>query len=102
MLQNYGDGIGLLTGVFPGYIFNLDWIGDCWKLTIRGALTELQWNAVRNSLRLVSPDGEQLYGEFYKGFYEDTSIWPSYGEWINIGGTSSKVEVSDYVYLYFK
>lgn len=43
-LYNYGSGIGLVTGVVSSYIWNLDYIGDCWKLTIRGALTELQWN----------------------------------------------------------
>jgi len=101
-LYNYGSGIGLLTGVVSSYIWNLDYIGDCWKLTIRGALTELQWNSVRNSLRLVSPDGEQLYQEFYKQFYEDNPTFPAYNTWVPIGGSQAMVSVSDYIYFYFK
>lgn len=104
-LQNYGTGIGLISGIGDGYIFNLDWIGDCWKLTITGALTELQWNSVRNSIRLVSPDGQQLYEEIYRQFYEDNPTFPEYDMWVNIGGSqamAADATVSDYIYFYFK
>ena len=102
MLQNYGDGIGLVAGMDFTYIFNLDWIGDCWKLTLRSNLTELQWNAVRNSIRLVSPDGEQLFNEFYKQAYEDNPTFPAPDTWVSIGGSEAKIVVSDYWYAYFK
>ena len=98
-LQNYGTGIGLVTGIGDGYIFNLDWIGDCWKLTLRGYPTELQWNAVRNSLRNVSPDGESLYNTLYNDSYNDTL---AYDTWTSIGGSELKVQVSDYVYYFFR
>lgn len=101
-LYNYGSGIGLLTGVVSSYIWNLDYIGDCWKLTLRGYPTELQWNSVRNSLRLVSPDGEQLFAEFYKQAYEDNPTFPEYGMWVNIGGSQAMVEATDFYYCYFK
>lgn len=98
-LQNYGTGIGLISGIGDGYIFNLDWIGDCWKLTLTGYPTELQWNAVRNSIRLVSPDGESLYNTLYNDSYNDTL---AYDTWTSIGGSELKVQVSDYVYYYFR
>lgn len=83
-LQNYGTGIGLISGIGDGYIFNLDWIGDCWKLTLTGYPTELQWNAIRNSIRLVSPDAEAIYNAIYNEGYYDTGfanddVWYSFG-----------------------
>ena len=106
-LQNYGTGIGLVTGMGDGYIFNLDYIGDCWKLTIRGALTELQWNSVRNSIRLVSPDGEQLFDEIYSSFYgyvygSAEGVLTEYNKWFNVGGSQLMAQTSDFAYYYFK
>lgn len=106
-LYNYGSGIGLLTGVVSSYIWNLDYIGDCWKLTIRGALTELQWNSVRNSIRLVSPDGEQLFDEIYSSFYgyvygSAEGVLTEYNKWFNVGGSQLMAQTSDFAYYYFK
>ena len=101
-MYNYGSGIGLLTGVVSSYIWNLDYIGDCWKLTIRGALTELQWNSVRNSLRLVSPDGDALFNELYTAFYGDYGVLTDYNVWGNVGGSQCMVQATDFYYFYFK
>ena len=101
-LSNYGTGIGLLGGNTSTYLWNLDWIGDCWKLTIRTNPTELQWNSIRNSLRLVSPDGEALYNECYEQAYGDNPTFPEYGMWVNIGGSQAMVQAADFYYFYFK
>lgn len=98
-LSNYGTGIGLMGGSVSTYLWNLDWTGDCWKLTLRTNPTELQWNSIRNSLRLVSPDGEALYSTIYNDSYDETL---PYDTWTSVGGSELKVQVSDYVYYYFR
>lgn len=101
-LSNYGTGIGLLGGNTSTYLWNLDWIGDCWKLTIRTNPTELQWNSIRNSLRNVSPDGDALYYAFYDEAYGSKAVFSSYDTWVNIGGSQAMSCVSDFQYYYFK
>ena len=101
-LSNYGTGIGLMGGSVSTYLWNLDWTGDCWKLTIRTNPTELQWNSIRNSLRNVSPDGDALYYAFYDEAYGSKAVFSSYDTWVNIGGSQAMSCVSDFQYYYFK
>lgn len=107
MIQNYSTGIGLFGGVIGGYVWNLDWIGDCWQLKIMVNPHDLSWNAIRNSLRLVSPDGEQLYQEIYSSAYGSVygsaeGVLTEYDKWFNVGGSQLMTQNSDYVYYYFK
>ncbi|MBR5305007.1 MAG: hypothetical protein IKU37_09305 [Candidatus Gastranaerophilales bacterium] len=90
-IQNYGTGIGLFGGVIGGYVWNLDWIGDCWQLKIMVNPHDLSWNAIRNSLRLVSPDGEQLYEEIYRQAYEDNPTFTAFNTWCPIGGSEAMI-----------
>ena len=100
-LSNYNTGIGLMGGHTSAFIWNLDWTGDCWKLKITSNLSKLQWNSVRNSIRLVSPDAEALYNAVFNEFYEDTGL-ANDNVWENIGGSQAMVSGSDYWYFYFK
>lgn len=103
-LQNYGTGIGLISGIGDGYIFNLDWIGDCWKLTLRGYPTELQWNAIRNSIRLVSPDAETLFSAIYEQCYTGSDLFTDWDTWCTIGANQAMTSIGDSngTYFYFK
>lgn len=42
--------------------------GD-WAFKIKGSYTELGWNAVKNSLRMVTPDADAIYNTIYQDFY---------------------------------
>ena len=52
---------------------------------------DLSWNAIRNSLRLVSPDGEQLYEEIYRQAYEDNPTFTAFNTWCPIGGSEAMI-----------
>lgn len=101
-LQNYESGIGLTVSGAEGYLWRLDYVDSTWKLWLRINPSELQWNAIENSLRLVSPDGDALYQEFFTWFYYDSPTFPEYDTWVSIGNSQAKVQVSDSgVYFYF-
>lgn len=100
-LQNYGSGIGLVAGG-SGYLWTLDYNGSEFVVTIKSNLSELQWDALHNSLRLVSPDGDSLYNEFYTQFYSDNPTFPEYDMWVTIGNSQAMVHAGDYAYCYFK
>lgn len=103
-LQNYGKGVGLVAGV-SGYLWSIeygDWdVGTCWRLEMRSNPSELQWDAIENSLRLLSPDGDALYHEFYTQFYYDNPTFPDYNMWVPIGDSQAMVGASEYYHCYF-
>lgn len=79
-----GVGIGLVTLVGgAGYLWQLEYDGSEWVLTIRINPSELQWDGLHNSLRLVSPDGETLFHAIYEDMYYGMII-PEYDTWYNV------------------
>lgn len=83
-----GKGIGQ-TSDGAGYIWTLEYNGSEWVVTINRNLSELQWDGLHNSLRLVSPDGDILYNEFFKQCYEDNPTFPEYDMWVTIGNSQA-------------
>ena len=79
-----GVGIGLVSFVGgAGYLWQLEYDGSEWVLTIRINPSELQWDGLHNSLRLVSPDGETLFHAIYEDMYYGMII-PEYDTWYNV------------------
>ena len=82
-----GKGIGL-TAMGQGYLWELEYNGSEWVVTIRTNLSELQWDGLHNSLRLVSPDGDLLYQEIYDAFYTgNTTYLNDYDTWTPINNS---------------
>ena len=88
-LQVLEDGIGLLEMLTCGYIWEMhyDSANGYWKLILKSNMTELEWNSIRNSLRMITPDGETVYNEIYYQFYYDSDTFPDYDMWIMLGNT---------------
>ena len=80
MLQPYsknGDGtcngIGLLdTLAGASYMWNLDYdsTNGYWILAIKSNYTELQWNSILNSLRMITPDADAVFNAIFQDYYE--------------------------------
>lgn len=88
-LQVLEDGIGLLEMLTCGYIWEMhyDSANGYWKLILKSNMTELEWNSIRNSLRMITPDGETVYNEIYYQFYYDSDTFPDYDMWVMLGNT---------------
>lgn len=102
-LQVLEDGIGLLETLTGGYIWEMhyDSANGYWKLILKSNMTELEWNSIRNSLRMITPDGETIYNEIYQVCYYDNPTFPDYDMWVTIGGSEVMVSSPDYGFIYF-
>lgn len=85
-----GKGIGL-TDMGMGYIWTLEHNGSEWVVTINRTLSELQWDGLHNSLRLVSPDGDAVYNAVYEQFYYGADWIIDYDGWYTIPNSSSEI-----------
>ena len=92
---NGGKGIGL-TAMGQGYLWELEYNGSEWVVTIRANLSELQWDGLHNSLRLVSPDGDAVYNAVYEDFYSGATWIETFDAWYQIPNSSSEIYVPDY------
>lgn len=92
-LQNYGSGIGLLGG--SSYLFTVDYNGSEWVVTINQNLSELQHDALLNSIRLVSPDGQAVYDAMYRDIYISTDNFPEFNTWYSVPNSNSEMYVVD-------
>lgn len=102
-IQVLEDGIGLLEMLTCGYIWEMhyDSANGYWKLILKSNMTELEWNSIRNSLRMITPDGETIYNEIYQVCYYDNPTFPDYDMWVTIGGSEVMVSSPDYGFIYF-
>lgn len=93
-----GKGIGLTTfeGA-SGYIWTIEYNGSEWVVTINRNLSELQWDALHNSLRLLSPDGDSIYNAVYEDCYVGMTI-PDFETWYNIS-TLYNVSCNSEIYV---
>lgn len=92
-----GKGIGLTTSESgSGYIWTIEYNGSEWVVTINRNLSELQWDALHNSLRLLSPDGDAVYNAVYEDFYYGATWIEDFEGWYPIPNSSSEIYVPDY------
>ena len=90
------DGVGLLDGLASlGYMWqmNYDASNGCWKLEIYSNYTALIWDSIRNSIRLVSPEGEAVYNAIYELYYYGGDWVADYDGWYPIPNTNSQILV---------
>lgn len=87
-----GKGIGLTTfeGA-SGYIWTIEYNGSEWVVTINRNLSELQWDALHNSLRLLSPDGDAIYNAVYEQFYYGADWIVDYNGWYIVPNANSEI-----------
>ena len=78
-----------------GYLWDIRRDRDCWKLTIRRNLSTLNWHGLKAALKMLTPDAEALYNEFYKQCYENNPTFPEYDMWVTIGSTEAMASGSD-------
>lgn len=99
------DGVGLLDGLGSlGYMWqmNYDASNGYWRLELYSNYTALIWDSIRNSIRLVCPDGEAVYNEIYKQYYYDNPTFPEYDMWVTIGNTEVMASVTGGAYFYIR
>lgn len=78
--------------------FNLEYsnVYNSWCIVIKysehNPPTELLWYGVRNLIRLVNPDAELIYPQFYEHFYGGNHVFPNYNTWVTVGNSQVMVE----------
>lgn len=84
------DGIGLLDMLATSnYMWTLDYDAGSgnWILTLKSNYTELIWDSILNSLRLISPDANQVYTEIYNACYTSGNLLNQHDVWCQFGNT---------------
>lgn len=70
-----------------------------WKLTIKANYTELIWNSIHNSIRMITPDADAVYNAIYQDYYyygyaglecENYEI----SNWITLGSTELRADLT--------
>ena len=101
------SGIGLLTtSAGLGYIWTMkyDATNGYWKLLIKSNMTELEWNSILKSLRMVTPDADAVFNVVYQDcYYGYPGLECEKGfisNWITLGNTQLRVDLTgnDIVY----
>lgn len=100
------DGVGLIDSA-PGklgYMWEMkyDSGNGYWKLVIKGNYTELIWNSIHNSIRMITPDADAVYNEIYTQCYYDNPTFPEYDMWVTIGNTQVLASINDGLYFLIK
>lgn len=95
-----GKGIGLVASA-RAYLWTIEYNGSEWVVTINHNLSELQWDGLHNSLRLISPDGDILFNEFFKQCYEDNPTFPEYDMWVTIGNSQAMASGTDGAAIFY-
>jgi len=102
MLHLTDDFIGLASSDGVGYLWEISYQGDCWKVTFRNNPSELSWHGFHTALKMITPDADAIYNEVYKQMYGDNPTFPEYDMWVTIGDSQVMVSVGSYAYVYFK
>ena len=93
------DGIGLLDMLATSnYMWTLDYDAGSgvWILTLKSNYTELQWDSILNSLRLISPNADQVYNaifeDCYNGYFTEEDIfYPIGNAQVAVTGETGKI-----------
>ena len=83
----YADNVGVSLMYSNSYAWKLDYSGSYWTLIIRSNLSEIGWNALKNCIKLVSPDGQLLYDVIYTDFFEGSDYIEDYDMWCPVEGS---------------
>ena len=84
------NGIGLLSMLGgSGYMWTMDYDAGSgiWILTISSNYTELIWDSIHNSIRMITPDADQVYTEIYNACYTSGTAFDQENVWIQFGST---------------
>lgn len=90
------DGIGLLSALgVTGYMWEMRYDSDngYWKLEIKGNYTELIWNSIHNSIRMITPDADAVYNAIYELYYYGGDWVADYDGWYPIPNANSEILV---------
>ncbi|MBE5851895.1 MAG: hypothetical protein E7299_02935 [Lachnospiraceae bacterium] len=91
------DGIGLLDNASGklGYMWEMkyDSGNGYWKLEIKGNYTELIWNSIHNSIRMITPDADAVYNAIYELYYYGGDWVADYDGWYPIPNANSEILV---------
>ena len=96
------DGLGLLDALGSlGYIWTMQYDAGngYWKLTIKGNYTELIWNSIHNSIRMITPDGDAVYNAIYEDCYN--YYFESTDTFYPVGNTEVMVTLGDGTLYYY-
>lgn len=104
------NGIGLIDNTLGyHYLWAIKYNEDSgdWTFGVKGSYTELGWNAVKNSIRMITPDADAVFDTIYKACYYGVAglECKKYEEtnWITIGSTQLKTDwTSGTLYFRFK
>lgn len=104
------NSIGLLdatNGFYYMWEIYYDAANADWIFHFKGNYTKLGWDAVKNSIRIITPDADAVFSTIYKAGYEGgTGIeCEKYGEsnWITVGSTQLKSDwTTGNLYFRFK
>lgn len=91
------DGIGLIdnaSGIL-NYMWemNYDSGNGYWKLVIKRNYTELIWNSIHNSIRMITPDADAVYNAIYELYYYGGDWVADYDGWYPIPNANSEILV---------
>ena len=91
------DGVGLIDSA-PGklgYMWEMkyDSSNGYWKLEIKGNYTELIWNSIHNSIRMITPDADAVYNAIYELYYYGGDWVADYDGWYPIPNSNSEILV---------
>lgn len=93
------NSIGLLDAT-SGFYYLWDITYDAsrgdWAFKVLGSYTKLGWDAVKNAIRMITPDANSVYSLIYQDFYEggaglDCEKY-SESDWITVGSTQLKAD----------
>lgn len=97
------DGVGLIDSA-PGklgYMWEMkyDSGNGYWKLVIKGNYTELIWNSIHNSIRMITPDADAVYNAIYEDcynyYFESTDVF------YPVGNTEVMVKIENGTLYYY-
>ena len=78
------------------YEFYLTHQDNGWTLNMLFSMdalpSQLMWCGIQNALRLVTPDAEALYQQFYDFCYGGNHVFPAYDTWVPVGNSQAMVE----------
>ena len=92
-LAIFSDGIGEYNDR-GGTIWEFDHTNGYWRLSIYQNLAAYQWDAVKQVLHYLDPNGDALYQVIYEDVYTGRQdIMPTYDDWYSYSG--SQIMISD-------
>lgn len=83
MLQVNEDFVGA-AAMGQGYLWEIERMGDYWKLTIRKNLSELDWHGILTSLKSIHPSAQGIYDAVFSDCYDEELYFKEADSWYTI------------------